>query len=381
MPVMNGTTMRDEAQTQPGPPIWDAVAQTMPFDQVGRYQMIREAITAARPALGGGYLRILDVGGFFRNAYGQAMLPIQTFLPDDDCTVIDQHPITMPGYIQGDGRRIAADDSAFDVVVSCDTLEHIPRPDRPAFWHELLRVARYGVILAAPFATPEVIAAEEILFTFIQTELGFEQPQLQEHRTYGLPTLSETRALLDAHHLDYHVYPSGYLHAWLVLMLARHYLAARTSDVDTHQQCDAYYTRFLSHTDRREPAYRHLLLVNSHTDSAWLALADAALAPTLHDSPPENRPDWRDLSGWLLSLLAMPAHQQSQPLIQTTATQADTIHALQHALAQRDAQIADLHERCRWLEQQSSDARRALSAVEQGRILRLVRWFQRRRRK
>src|SRR3712207_4889686 len=153
----------------------------LPFDQYGRYRLIREALDAARPCFDRP-LRVLDVGGFFRTRRGEPMLPARAFLPEDDVTVLDQQPAELPGYVLGDGRGLRFDDAAFDFVVSCDTLEHVPAPDRPAFWRELLRVARYGVLLAAPFASPDVVAAEDLLFAFIKAELGFDQPQLKEHR-------------------------------------------------------------------------------------------------------------------------------------------------------------------------------------------------------
>jgi tRNA (mo5U34)-methyltransferase len=46
---------------------------------------------------------------------------------------------------------------------------------------------------------------------------------------------------------------------------------------------------------------------------------------------------------------------------------------LQQTVAQRDMHIADLEARSRWLEEQAHEARRALAAVENGRVLRLVR--------
>jgi hypothetical protein len=57
------------------------------------------------------------------------------------------------------------------------------------------------------------------------------------------------------------------------------------------------------------------------------------------------------------------------------AVQAQTIQMLQHALTQREAQVQDLEQRARWLEEQAMASRHALRAVEQGRVMRLLRWL------
>jgi tRNA (mo5U34)-methyltransferase len=80
----------------------------------------------------------------------------------------------------------------------------------------------------------------------------------------------------------------------------------------------------------------------------------------------------------------MPGQQTSHTeqvlaklLAEALAAQSQLNLQLQQTLALRDAQIADLEARSRWLEGQSSDARRALAAVENGRALRLLRWLSR----
>jgi uncharacterized coiled-coil protein SlyX len=347
----------------------------LPFDQYGRYRIIREALEAARPSIGE-RLRVLDVGGFFRTARGEAVLPGRMFLTDDDVTVVDQAECDLPGYIRGDGRGLDFADRSFDVVISCDTLEHVPAADRQAFWRELLRVAKRGVLLAAPFASSEVVAAEALLMAYIQAEHGVEQAMLREHREYGLPELAATCALLDEMGLQHYAYPSGYVHAWLAMMIAKHTTAL--GDLAVYEQLDAYYTRFFGSDDRREPAYRHLILAARAGDGEWLAAADAALAPTIRTAPPEL-PGWPDLATWLIQLAAL-RHQtrQGEAQQQTLAMLAQTVAAQQQALAAREAQIADLEERSRWLEGQALAARDSLAAVERGRVLRLLGWARRR---
>lgn len=358
-------------QTQPP----DPAALRLPFDQYGRYRMAQEALDAARPILGERF-RILDVGGFFRTGRGVALLPIRQFLTSDDVTVIDQQPGDVPGYIQGDGRSLDFADATFDFVVSCDTLEHVPAPDRPTFWRELLRVARHGVILAAPFASPEVVAAEDLLARYIRVELHTEQMQLKEHREYGLPDLPATRAFLDESGLRYHIYPSGYIHAWLAMMIAKHYLLGQTDDHDLHERLDAYYTRFLSADERREPAYRHMFVVAKDGHDDWLVAVDAVLAPTIRTSAPAG-PGWAELANWLIQFVSMSlGDRHTESLTQTIAAQQQAIQALQQALAWREAQLHDLEQRCRWLEEQAQSTRRALAAVENGRVLRLLRWIE-----
>jgi hypothetical protein len=359
----------------------------LPFDQYGRYQMIGEALEAARPLVAPGRgLRLLDVGGYYRTRRGEELLPLRLFLPDDGITVVDQVASDLPGYMQGDGRRLTFDDAAFDFVISCDTLEHVPAPDRPAFWDELLRVARCGVLLAAPFDLPEVVAAEALLSDYIKAELGVEQVQLGEHAAYGLPHLPTIQGLLDARGLRYQTYPSGYVHAWLFMMVAKHYLFGRSVNEDLHEQIDAYYTRFFAVRERCEPAYRHMLAVACDDTAGWLAAVDATLAPTIlppqHDGAP-----WPDLAAWLFQLLGWQLEDRGMPgLIQTNTTQASalaaqaqTIEALRRDLAEREAQQHDLEQRARWLEEQTEAAQHELAAIKQGHLLRLLRWLQQHR--
>jgi tRNA (mo5U34)-methyltransferase len=68
-------------------------------------------------------------------------------------------------------------------------------------------------------------------------------------------------------------------------------------------------------------------------------------------------------------------HASLELLAQTMRMQSEQTLQLQRALADRDARIADLETRARQLEDQAREARRVLAAVENGRLLRIMRWL------
>ena len=85
-------------------------------------------------------------------------------------------------------------DNSFDCVVSCDTIEHIPKESRNGFIEEFLRVARKGVVFCAPLGTPEHIQAEKN----VVAKGGLDEDTLHylnEHIDYGLPTPEEVSAM------------------------------------------------------------------------------------------------------------------------------------------------------------------------------------------
>ena len=94
---------------------------------------------------------------------------------------------------------------------------------------------------------------------------------------------------------------------------------------------------------------------------------------------------WR-LRSTLLSRIRQPARQSSQRrasdrrtldqplselLAQALATQGQQTLYFQQTLVQRDLQVAELEARTGWLEGQAREARRALAAVENGRVMRI----------
>ena len=384
----------------------DAQARMMPFDQFGRYHMLREAIEACRPPLGAASFTILDVGGFYE-ADGKPTLPSRGFLPHDDVTVLDVVPCDLPGYVQGDGAALHFDDARFDFVVSADTLEHIPRPRRAAFWRELLRVARHGVIVLAPFGTAEVETAEVMLFAYIEAELHAEHQQLKEHRDYGLPRLDEWLAFLEAEGVPARAYPTGYLHAWLGMMLLKHMLMRLHVDAEGQRGLDYYYNRCFFPTERRTPAYRSLVIAGK--TPGVVEAVDAALAPTILPPLEDLSPAWGSMVLPMvataiqlyaplefyrrqISLLERAiADQHNLVQAERAQSQAERVRAeveraradAERTLAeaerlQAEAAVSDLQERAAWLEQQTTVLQRQLDAVQGGRVMRLLNLLSRR---
>lgn len=398
----------------------EAAAQEMPFDQFGRYHMLREAVDACRAFLEQDQLSILDVGGYYEQ-HGEPTLPLKRFLPADDLTVLDVVECELPGYVQGDGTRLDFADASFDLVVSADTLEHIPQPQRAAFWRELLRVARHGVLLLAPFGSPETDDAEELLFEYIKIELRAEHDQLKEHREYGLPVLDEWLSFLEDQGIAARAYPTGYLPAWLGMMLIKHMLLRVDSAPKAQMLLDSFYNRAFFPTERRRPAYRYLVVAPK--TAGLLDAVDAAIAPTLMPDREDLTADWGEaMVPTMLAVLQRQTGAMTVRVDEEVAYQKGLVEYLQHhldhykdALEQArqhvsalervlaDQQIAinqlhqqtgmlagqmaeafeqqrkdndviiDLTERSRWLEEQNTHLRQQLAAIEQGKVMRVLR--------
>lgn len=99
------------------------------------------------------------------------------------------------------GGNLPLKDNSFDIVVSLDTIEHLPKHERANFAQELYRVSKKALILCAPLGTPEHVAYEkEVLASGLVG--GNSYKYLAEHMKYGLPTpdeVSEMVRLLSAH--------------------------------------------------------------------------------------------------------------------------------------------------------------------------------------
>jgi hypothetical protein len=360
----------------------------LPFDQYGRYRMVREAVEAARAALGRERLSILDVGGYYQEADGTPRLPSQQFLGDQELTVLDLPECDLPGYVQGDGTAMTFGDSSFDLVISCDTLEHIPPDLRDQFVRELARVARYGVLLICPIDDHRTALAEQVLYAYIQAELHAKHDQLREHREYGLPQLPLVRQSFEGAGCTARDYPSGDLHAWLPMMLAKHYLM-RFADSPPELQygLDELYNRGYALAERREPSYRRLIVAAKQNDSDWHGAVDRALEPTVTRDERIAPEIWRGLATQLFGLLQIGQDDRREErratIMHGHITTFQKIVADQHTLItqldQRSSwlqgQVADLEQRARWLEEQAREARSQLAAVQQGRVMRILRRF------
>jgi hypothetical protein len=87
-------------------------------------------------------------------------------------------------------------DSSFDIVISLDTFEHIPRESRLDIITEMLRIARRYVIIGFP----EGDAAEKhdtAMETYFTNQHGSPHPFFVEHREYRVPRPGDLDAYVD----------------------------------------------------------------------------------------------------------------------------------------------------------------------------------------
>lgn len=143
---------------------------------------------------------ILDVGGF-DGAFA-------VLVPRCRVWVID------PRTTGGSGLAIPFPDRHFEVVVSIDALEHLPREVRPTFLRECLRVTRSTLFVNFP----EARSMEAQRAALSLTENAF----IREHVEHRLPTRKETVSLLKKIRPDLTMKASSYVNvqtwlAWFVL--------------------------------------------------------------------------------------------------------------------------------------------------------------------
>ena len=157
----------------------DELKRELPFDLYGRYAIIRDIINHNR--INNKRFRVLDVGG-----RGNML---SRFLPNDDVFYLD--PLIESedkNFIKGDGCAMDLKDESFDWVTSADVFEHIPKEKRNDFMKENIRVAKLGVVLAAPFWSKEVEKAEENANNNYKVlSNGEDHLWLKEHIKMGLP--------------------------------------------------------------------------------------------------------------------------------------------------------------------------------------------------
>lgn len=127
----------------------------IPFDMFQRYKIVAELLNAVRSKA---QLAVLDVGGW----------PglMQKLLPSDRLVVLDLQETRGVEALIGEATAIPFTSESFDVVLSIDTMEHLPAGHRQRFLEELLRVTSGYLILAGPFSEPDVGYAERTLSDF-----------------------------------------------------------------------------------------------------------------------------------------------------------------------------------------------------------------------
>ena len=152
-------------------------------------------------------LKVLDVGG--------AGSMLAEFL-DIDLTIIDIIPNeeTTANYVVGSALDMPFEDNEFDVVLSCDVLEHIKKEDREVFIKECARVSKDLLVIAAPFNLTGVRMAEISANNFYRSFTGKNHIWLEEHLKDELPELYQTKKYLKKLNLDYGYFSHTSLNYW-----------------------------------------------------------------------------------------------------------------------------------------------------------------------
>jgi hypothetical protein len=130
---------------------------------------------------------VLDVGGRGHQ--------LARFLPGASLLTANVEP---PADVIVDPRKLPFADGEFDVVTSCDVLEHMPAERRADHVAELVRVAHRRLVLCCPYGSPEKNAAEQEIADTVMRDLGRTFPYLEEHVKYGFPSEQDVVGMVRA---------------------------------------------------------------------------------------------------------------------------------------------------------------------------------------
>lgn len=135
------------------------------------------------------------------------------------CDVSLEHPPPSMLPVVARGGRLPFRDGAFDVVISLDTLEHVPARERVDFLADLARVGRRTLVVTAPCGRGARLA--ERLLDRWYALLGIATPPwLAEHFHEGLPSRREIEAAVASLGRPYTIYGNEQILVHLLIMMA-----------------------------------------------------------------------------------------------------------------------------------------------------------------
>ncbi len=224
------------------------------FDQFSRYASTAEALAASFGA--GDSPTVLDVGS------GEARL-LGKFLPQARVTYLD--PLltgaaagdVLPGTVD----QLRQSERCWDWTLAVDTLEHVPPEDRHDFLDIMMARAGRGVVVAAPFLEDRAaVEVDDEVNAAFRSKTGRDYSWLIEHASFGLPSLQETRARLEAAGLRTMVVGNGHA-PWLQQLLALFvcYLD-EPEHVVAFRELSRMFNERLYRYDHLEPVYRRILV-------------------------------------------------------------------------------------------------------------------------
>ncbi len=349
----------------------DPALLDLPFDQYSRHMLVRRVAERIRTALGAAHLEVLDVGGY------PGLTP--RFLPNDRVIVTDITPDQAPGarYVRADGGALPFPDHTFDLVTSLDSLEHVPAQRRAVYVGELLRVSRGYVVLIAPFASEETELFERLLAEFVRVMNQDEQPQLREHRAYGLPRLDEWEAWLRSEGYAFIPLSSGFVYNWLPMMLVKHYVMSLPGADALHATIDRFYNTVLQRSDARAPGYRKGFIIASGGPADVLPALAEELAQV---GEPDRLEVVEQLEriGLLLKLADLHiSSRRDDRLRDEVVAKERHIANLEALLGQARAATAAAESRAMAAQAEADQLRAHLAAVRNGRVMRVLDAFSR----
>lgn len=234
---------------------------SLSFDIYGRYRLIAELIQTLRAKE---RLRILDVGG---NIDATHYSVLKKFLPNDHVIVVDKTRNNYKGYIKADALNLPFGQGEFDFVISSDVLEHIPQDNRERFLEEQLRVAKQGILLAAPFFSKDVIEAERVAAAFYRSLSGKNHRWLSEHKKFVLPQVSWFEPFLVKHRFYFKKFSHNYIPYWIYMICVHFYTGFNDSEIKRLNLINKFYNSVVFPYDGKDPVYRHVYLITKKKSS------------------------------------------------------------------------------------------------------------------
>ena len=162
--------------------------------------------------------RVLDLGG------GDGMLA--SFLPGVD------YVLAEPGTNGLSAQGLPFDAGAFDLVLCCHVLEHIPAPERDAFLARLCELAGRELVLLNPFRPDDTDPADGDPWLELVWQIT-AAPWAAEHLACGFPTLGEVQRFAAERGYDCRCTPNGTRAISTLHVLLGHYAhqAGRAADL------------------------------------------------------------------------------------------------------------------------------------------------------